>query len=80
MCKGLTRYRLSCELYRMERTIASDKAGDKYLALRRYYFDILISPLLEILFESGVRSAQSKLSWYIYHSRRETLIDIYRTD
>lgn len=53
MYKGLKRYRFSCELYRMDRTKASDKAGDKYLALRRYYFDILISPLLEILFESG---------------------------
>lgn len=59
---GFTEYRLSWELYRIERTIASDKAGDKYLVLRRYYFDILISPLLEILFESGVRGAQSKLS------------------
>lgn len=31
-------------------TKVPDKAGDKY-ALRRYYFDILISPLLKILFE-----------------------------
>lgn len=34
-----------------KRTIASDKAGDKYVALHSYYFDILISPLLEIRFE-----------------------------
>lgn len=32
-------------------TKASDKAGDKYNAPGRYYFDILISPLLKIRFE-----------------------------
>lgn len=32
-------------------TIASDKTGDKYNAVRCYYFDILISPQLEIRFE-----------------------------
>lgn len=49
MNKELKWYRFSA-VQNIKSTIVSDKAGDKY-ALRRYYFDILISPLLEILFK-----------------------------
>lgn len=76
MNKELKWYRFSSARTNFKSTMGSHKAGDKY-ALCRYYFDILISPLLEILFEwRGGRDGE--LSWYCINLT--ALIDVYRQD
>lgn len=57
-----------------EHTMESDKAGDKYLALRRYYFDILISPLPEIRFE-WVRGRDASPALSIHVSESQERLD-----